>query len=151
VNSKGKVTAVGIGTAVITVTGKKGGVAACTVTVAETLRPTPIGGSGRVTIQLQTGSMAACYKLYPANNTQGIPVRLVYLEPNTSGSMSFAPGTYVLKIASGKTWLGDDLAFGKSGSYSRSDAYEFAPGIYEIVTDTTHGDFRSSSMDGFVG
>ena len=151
VNSTGRVTAVGSGTTTITVTSKKGGMATCTVTVAETLKPAPIGGGGSVTIQLQTGSKATCYKLYRAGSTQGMPVRLVYLEPNTSGSMSFDPGTYVLKIASGKTWLGDDQAFGKSGSYSRSDAYDFTPGIYEITTSTTHGDFQSSSMSGFVG
>lgn len=99
---------------------------------------------------MQTGSNASCYKLYATGAGKDVLVRLVYLDAHTSGSMSFAPGTYVLKIASGQTWLGDDQAFGKRGSYSQSDAYAFTDGTYTIESSTTHGDFRSSSMGGFV-
>lgn len=151
VSSKGVVTGVSMGTAVITVTSSRGGTAECAVTVADALRPAQIGGGGSVQLQLSTTSKYACFKLYHAGSTKGTPVRLLFLNPNTSGSMSFDPGTYVLKIASGKAWLGDDQAFGKSGSYSQSEAYEFTPGSYSIVTSTVDGDFRSSSMGGFVG
>lgn len=151
VSAKGVVTAVGSGTATITVNSKKGGTAVCEISVAETLKPAQISGGGAVTIQLSTTSSSACYKLYPAGNTKGTPLRLVYLTPNTSGSMSFDSGKYVLKIASGKEWLGDTQAFGKSGRYSQSEAYDFSPGVYTIETSTTHGDFRSSSLGGFVG
>ncbi|MDO5112108.1 MAG: hypothetical protein Q4E65_07370 [Clostridia bacterium] len=129
----------------------KGGTAACEITVAETPKPSFIGGSGSVTLQLSTTSKASCFKLYPASNTKGTPLRQVYLAANSAGSMSFDPGRYVLKIASGTAWLGEEQAFGKSGIYSQSDAYDFTPGTYGIETSTTHGDFRSSSMSGFVG
>ncbi len=151
VSAKGVVKAVGAGTATITVTSKKGGTATCEISVSETLKPASIGGGGSVILQLSTSSKASCFKLYPAGNTKGTPLRQVYLAANSSSSMSFDPGRYVLKIASGKTWLGEEQAFGKSGSYSQSDAYDFTPGVYGIETSTTHGDFRSSSMSGFVG
>lgn len=151
VSAKGVVTGVGMGTATITVTSKKGGTATCNVTVSDTPKPATISGSGSVTLQLGSNSKAACYKLYAANKTSGTPLRQAYVPANTSGSMSFDPGTYVLKIAMGKTWLGDDQAFGKSGSYSKSDAYTFESGSYSITVSTTHGDFRGSSQSGFVG
>ncbi len=119
--------------------------------MTDTPKPAQIGGNGSVTLQLSTGSKDSCFKLYSAGSAKGTPLRQIFLSPNSSGSMSFDPGRYVLKIASGKTWLGDDQAFGKSGSYSQSDAFDFTSGVYGIETSTTHGDFRSSSMGGFIG
>lgn len=152
VSSKGVVKAIASGTATITVTTKKGGTATCAITVMPELRPVNISGGGSVQLSLSTGSKASCYKLYHANNTKGTPVRLLFLEPNTSGNMYFEPGNYVLKIASGTKWLGDDKAFGSNGTYSKSDSYYFEGGyVYNIKTSTTTGDFSSTSQSGFVG
>lgn len=152
VSSKGVVKAIAPGTATITVTTKKGGTATCAITVMPELRPVNILGTGSVQLNLSTGSKAACYKLYYSSNTKGTPVRLLFLEPNTSGNMYFAPGTYVLKTASGTKWYGDDQAFGKNGSYSKSDPYYFEAGyVYNIKTSTNTGDFSSISQGGFVG
>lgn len=104
-------------------------------------------GPGESYLSLVTESMSACYKLVRMDDT----VELVqFLEPNSTMTVSFPNGRYVLKIAEGNEWLGDDEAFGEEGHYSTTDIFKFQDGFtYEIVAGKT-GNFSSDNKDGFL-
>lgn len=104
-------------------------------------------GPGESYLALSTDTLSACYKLIRMDDT----VEFVqFLDPESEITISFPSGRYILKIAEGSEWLGDDQAFGKSGLYSTTDVYQFDEGYtYEIVGGTT-GDFNTDSIDGFL-
>ena len=105
-------------------------------------------GPGVSTIQLSAGNLSACYKLM---RTDGSLAMEVLLAPNTKTTRTFPSGTYILKSAEGPHWISESQAFGPSGIYSQSISYTFAADYdYEIVSSTSHGDFNSDTMAGFV-
>ena len=104
-------------------------------------------GPGESYLDLTTNNMSACYKLVRMDE---IIEFTEFLEPNSQTTISFPSGKYILKIAEGDEWLGDDLAFGESGIYSTTDVYKFDAGYsYEIVGGTT-GDFNTDNLNGFL-
>jgi hypothetical protein len=110
-------------------------------------------GGGGVQLKLSSHEKSACAKLFPADATgKGDEVMAVLLEPNQGVTLKFPAGTYILKLAYGDDWLGEEEAFGASGSYSATEAYAFKKGgRYELETSAAGGDFHSDSQGGFTG
>ena len=94
---------------------------------------------------------ALCYKLCAVDrsgNEYGI--RTVFLNPKSKCVIRFPEGTYILKTAEGTEWLGDDLAFGDRGIYSKTEPYEFEAGEVYYITTGERGDFYGTDKEGFV-
>ena len=110
-------------------------------------------GNGNVRLTIETGKQSACAKLFAAEATGRDDVLMrVLIDPYERATLHFSAGTYILKLAYGDTWLGDEEAFGSSGSYSTTDAYTFeAGGEYELETSTAQGDFHGDDLKGFTG
>lgn len=115
---------------------------------AQTPAALPGYGPGTSSLQLDAGSLLACYRL---TRTDGSEQFRVFLAPGTSVTKSFPSGQYVLKTAEGTAWISDTQAFGQSGIYGKSDLYYFEPdAVYIIQSSTTHGDFNSTNLNGFL-
>ena len=112
----------------------------------EELKNTPYG-PGSSTLYLKAEKQSACFRLVRMDGTTEF---MVLLAPGESVTKTFLCGKYILKVARGETWISDEEAFGPSGKYSTTDAFNFeSGGAYEISTGT-HGSFRGDSQSGFT-
>jgi len=83
---------------------------------------------------------------------QGTGGDTVFIKPFGTADMHFYAGVYILKLASGETWISDEKAFGEAGSYSSSEAFTFEEGgLYELTSSSTEGDFHPDNVHGFTG
>lgn len=101
-------------------------------------------------LKLSTEGTSACYKLFPVGTEEGEPARVVYLNPESEVTVYFDAGRYILKVATGTEWLGDELAFGQSGDYSTTSAYSFEAGKTYYISTGKRGDFYNDSAEGFT-
>lgn len=110
-------------------------------------------GDDEVKLTLSAEDKAVCAKLFLADAAgKGQEVLTVFIKPNESATMFFSAGIYILKLASGDTWISDEEAFGEAGSYSATEAFTFEKGgKYELKASETQGDFHADSADGFTG
>ncbi len=110
-------------------------------------------GDGSVQLTLEADDKAVCAKLFFADAVgKGREVLTVFIKPNERKNIYFSAGVYILKLASGDTWISDEEAFGETGSYMATEAFTFKKGgKYELKTSQTQGDFHSDSASGFTG
>ncbi|SCW26791.1 hypothetical protein SAMN02910456_00148 [Ruminococcaceae bacterium YRB3002] len=105
-------------------------------------------GPGESTLRLRADNHSSCYKLVRMDGTVEFQI---LLEPGDSVSKSFPCGRYILKIASGDTWISDEEAFGPDGDYDTTDVFNFQENETYIISVGTRGDFRGDSQSGFTG
>ncbi len=110
-------------------------------------------GDGSVQLTLEAGNQTVCAKLFFADAVgKGQEVLTVFINPNESKDIHFSAGVYILKLASGDTWISDEEAFGAAGSYTSTEAFTFEKGgKYELETSSAQGDFYTDSAQGFTG
>lgn len=110
-------------------------------------------GDGSVQLTLEAGDQTVCAKLFFADAVgKGQEVLTVFIEPNESQKIHFGAVVYILKLASGDTWISYEEAFGETGSYTSTEAFTFEKGgKYELKTSSTQGDFYADSAQGFTG
>lgn len=110
-------------------------------------------GDGSVRLTLEADDKTVCAKLFPADAVgKGQEVLTAFIKPDESAELYFSAGVYILKLASGDTWISDEEAFGEAGSYSSTDAFSFEEGgRYELKTSSSQGDFHADNAHGFTG
>ena len=110
-------------------------------------------GDGNVQLTLEAEAKTVCAKLFLSDAVgKGQEVLTVFIKPHESTTIYFSAGAYILKLASGDTWISDEEAFGETGSYSSTEAFTFEEGgQYELKASSAQGDFHADSAQGFTG